>query len=292
MIRTILCFGFFLISASGFSVRISGSLYVFPRGENIPVKPVFVLNGVHDSKEILEGLNIRYPIYLKGPNQIIPLRVLKKLNCGEDILQVTVKPIFTLSKNTNYVMVIDSLSEYHQNFIPKNALEWKTSSIDDNNKPKWIQYPEYKHLCIGYKGLNLVFCYRSSEESALGILVKAKNEFTGQLSEFIVSGKIKNTIYISPFSLSQLKVDINHTFYLSLMDEAGNLSDEFKISIRDNKVIEDESDNSCDCKKEEALDHSKNQTFNIYYLCFFAGILLALFLPVVWIVSQRRKKRN
>jgi hypothetical protein len=104
-----------VFSASSVMADCAGEgLFVFPSGGEIRQNGVFLLEGYAESRNIVYGLNTKYPAYLKSGDKKIRLTV-KETHMGQFwVAQALLVPETELEAGRDYTLCIDGLPEYEQ----------------------------------------------------------------------------------------------------------------------------------------------------------------------------------
>ena len=98
----------FLAIATNLMAKCGGSeLSFFPFGEEITQNTIFMVEGYH-SKNIIDSLNKKYPIYLRSGNQKIKLMIFEKQIGQYGLSQVLLKPVELLKVGVEYEIVIEN----------------------------------------------------------------------------------------------------------------------------------------------------------------------------------------
>lgn len=172
-------------------------LHVWPTSKTIKTNPVFMLEGYDLSRNVIAGLNTKYPIYLESGEQRIKL-IVKEIIEGElKLKQAILVPENHLVAGLTYTLRIDSVQLWDKplkwNRVTGNAnAEWLVESGFDVQKPAWTADPaEGKKTLIHYEcGPEITVAYSLPLNERFPYLVKAT-------VSTISTGK-KTTYYVIP----------------------------------------------------------------------------------------------
>lgn len=230
---------FFLFIGFNVSAECAGTgLYAFPEGGAIKKTSLFILDGYAESQHVIDGLNNKYPIYLKSGNERILLKVVET-HVGQFLLtQAILKPEKALVPGKNYQLIIENLPDYERlgaynsKTHAYDPLTYSVTDESDTEAPKWIKNPKEKDKSLVHFGcgpsvhVNFEMSLKETGDYVVKTTVKSKE-----------SGK-ETTYYIGS---SENHLSIGHgmcsgafTFHegdqyevkFRIMDASGNLSEE------------------------------------------------------------------
>src|SRR5690606_3623489 len=209
-------------------------LHIFPNTEEINKNSIFMIEGYSMSQDIIHGLNIHYPIYLKNGNKTIPLEV-QEICIGEfNLTQAILKPVEELESNLEYDLLIDNLPEhetynkYGEFSLNNPIVKYRVLSKSDKDIPKLELKPEeigkiYLPLGCGDE-IFINFNFKVNDESPILVKARVKNLATqNEVSYYLVPNKdtlqIGHSMCAGAFKLEDSD---NFEVVFDFMDSSGN----------------------------------------------------------------------
>lgn len=209
---------------------------IFPRNKTVKQNTIFVLEGYAESQHIINGLNEKYPIYLKSGDKRVALLV-SEICVGEFWLtQAVLRAATTLEAGVEYTLQIDNLPQYENLGTYNSAttkydpIKYKVLAEVDTRKPVVNSKPKEIGKKLVYFGCgpakSVFFSHTSKDETEILVKTTVKNVSTGK----------ETTYYIIP---EDNKIDVGHgmcsgafTFddnkkyevEFDFMDASGNIS--------------------------------------------------------------------
>jgi phosphate/sulfate permease len=227
-----------LYTATAYAKCAGSGLDVWPApGTSIRQNPVFILNGYAASMTVINGLNIKYPVYLKSGNQKIKLQVKEILIGQYRIAQAILIPRENLEAGKVYEMCIDSLPDnesirmYNNTSNTRLKIQWQVTNGLDKDAPQWTQPPAYTNKTKNALGcgpaIAVNFSFGSNEApAALMVLATVKDMVTGKKTDYyIVPAEGKITVGYGMCSGAFDFTDSRaYEVTFALMDASGNIT--------------------------------------------------------------------
>lgn len=231
----LLTFIFFAINAKADCA--SEGLYVWPSGQTLTQNPIILLDGYAHSQNVIEGLNKKFPIYLKSGSKKINLTV-KEILKGEFYLTQAVMTVDEkLEAGKEYELFIDSLAEYESPLRKWNVktkkyegVTWTVVGDIDSTVPLWKTKPtEIKKTLIHYgcgPAINVHFNFKIEEKSEFLIKANVTNKKTQKTTSYYLEPN-DSTIEIGHEMCSGAFIFENGEDYevsFDILDASGNLT--------------------------------------------------------------------
>lgn len=160
----------------------SRGLYAYPSDAEISSNSLFLLEGYGLSREVLQGLNTKYPVYLLSDKGEKVNLIVKEYNEGQFYLaQALLQPEKVLDMGESYSFLIDSLPQYenlgrYNSSTGKNEkVRYTISKTADLEKPRLKSGPVFwkeEYEMFGCGPANYVYFRMDVEDRSL-LLVKA-----------------------------------------------------------------------------------------------------------------------
>jgi hypothetical protein len=156
---------------------------------------IFLLEFFGESRDIIPGLNTKYPVYLESKQHKIPLIVTETLKGEFAVTQVLFKADGVLEPGKNYELYIGNLPEHRS--APRSAVfNFSISPMADTIRPLFDQVPVEINRSIDYLGCGparwIYFRLSYRDQSPTLVKTKVKDRITGKTTEWYVP--VKNGI--------------------------------------------------------------------------------------------------
>ena len=122
----------------------------WPLSTTIKANGIIVIDFFGYSQELVQGLNKKYPIYLKGGNEVIKLMITETLKGKFQLTQIVLKPETRLTSGVKYEMVVDNLPKEYidiKQWDPATKkrvwYNWTATAETDLQAPQWTLLPSY-----------------------------------------------------------------------------------------------------------------------------------------------------
>ncbi len=225
-----------LYSVSIFADCMANGLSVFPTTKTLSQNSIIILDGYAQSQNVIKGLNIKFPVYLKSGDKIVKLLVVE-IHTGQfNITQAILKPEKQLEAGLEYTMFIDNLPEdeslYHYNTETKERepIQYKILEKVDNDKPIIVSKPKEVKKTFRQYGCGpatyVIFDYSIKDSSVIIIKATVKNLKTGRETTYYIKPS-DNQISIGHGMCSgAFKFDdsLEYEIEFSFMDASGNMA--------------------------------------------------------------------
>jgi hypothetical protein len=254
MKNIILIFLSFLLSNNANADCSGYGISIFPSNKSIKQNSIFMLEAYAHSREIINGLNSKYPIYLQSGDKIVKLIVGEKYDSQFQLKQVFLKPESTLESGLEYQLKIDNLPEYNElRRYNKETGEYEDIiyNIEDskdienpklNSKPKKID-ESYALFGCG-PAMSVIFDLPISDQSEILIKttfrsLKTKKETTYYIEPENDQIKVGHGMCSGAFTFSD---GDNYEVEFSFMDASGNITSWTGDRIKFEKPSDEEWD--------------------------------------------------
>lgn len=204
-------------------------LTFFPFGEEIKQNTIFMVEG-YRYEEIINGLNKKYPIYLRSGNQKVKLVIFDKQIGEYGLSQVLMKPIEILKTGTEYEIVIENFPVHEPLHKSKTEVfrKWKVKFGMDTDPPKFKEYPKEVNRESAFYGCGpavfVNFSCKVNENSGYLVKTVLKNLTTGSIKVYYLTSQndiveVGHNMCSGAFAL---KSEENYEVAFSLIDASGN----------------------------------------------------------------------
>lgn len=175
----------------------SRGLYAYPSDAEISSNSLFLLEGYGLSREVLQGLNTKYPVYLLSDKGEKVNLIVKEYNEGQFYLaQALLQPEKVLDMGESYSFLIDSLPQYEALQRYNYSLEkfekirFTVSKAADLEKPRLKSAPvfwkeEYSMFGCGPASY-VYFCMNVEDRSPLLVKATVQDMQSGKSSVYYV----------------------------------------------------------------------------------------------------------
>ncbi|WP_343632563.1 hypothetical protein [Fluviicola sp.] len=212
-------------------------LSAFPYQGEINKNTVFVLDGYAESQQVINGLNEKFPVYLKSGDERIPLKVLE-IHVGQFYLtQAVLKPEMSLIPGKKYQLVIDHLPDYEKLGVYNlkthgfDPISYFVTDTTDMEAPVWTEKPQEKDKSLTHFGcgpsIHVNFKMDVKEQSEFLVKTTVKNRKTGTETIYYIGGKeglsIGHGMCSGAFTFDD---SLEYEAKFQLMDASGNISEE------------------------------------------------------------------
>ena len=189
---------FLLCTINALADCAGSGMYFWPIGRTIKQNSLIVLEGYAESQQIVNGLNGKFPVYLKSGDHKVKLKI-KEIAVGEfDLTQAILVPEEKLVAGQDYRLFIDNLPESEEplqkwNYETKEyePVEWKVESGTDTEKPKWVSKPVEKEKILIYYGCGpetyVKFKYKVEDASEFLIKTYVTNTRTKKTTTYYLT---------------------------------------------------------------------------------------------------------
>lgn len=208
----------------------SHGLSVFPSGSTLKQNSIIVIDGFAGSQDIINGLNKKYPVFLRSGKTIVKL-VVKEILVGQfRLTQAVLMPETNLIAGLVYTLVIDklpdgeTLNRWNSSKKKREAITYKIDQEADTETPIFTSVPkEIKKTLTQYgcgPSIHVVFNCLVNDSSEFLIKATVKNIKTG----------IETSYYIEPY---KKQIEVGHGMCSGAFVYDGNDNYEIEFSIMD-----------------------------------------------------------
>jgi len=211
------------------------AIYPTSDGRVLNKDAVILLEFYADSQQLIDSLNLKYPVYLQSSGSkvaLLPIEILK----GEfRVTQVILKPASELIQGKEYQLHIDNLPEFEREPNQYNPATGKpqpvtftVSNNSDHESPVFSCSPFETKKAYGRMGCGpsriVYFQFSGSDKSKLFVRATVKNMATGKSTTYIVETKegqvqIGHGMCSGPFHFDD---GDNYEVSFRLFDQSGN----------------------------------------------------------------------
>lgn len=229
---------FISIGFNGLADCAGNGLSIFPHEKEIQKTSVFVLDGYAESQHVINGLNTKFPIYLKSGKERISLVVFEVQTGQFLVTQALLKPEKPLTPGKEYMLVIDNLPDY-ENLGTYNSKTQKYDVItyvvkdeSDTEAPQWIKVPEEKGKSVQHFGcgpsIRIDFDLQIREQSAFLVKTTVRSVESGKETSYYVNAGKEGFAIGHGMCSGAFKFDEGKDYQarFTIMDASGNLSEE------------------------------------------------------------------
>ncbi len=229
---------FLLIGFSSSADCVDHGLFVLPANGKIKPTTIFVLEGYSLSREVIKGLNSKFPVYLQSENERIPLFILETHVGQYGVTQALLKPEKPLSPGKNYQLIIDSLPKgevfgsYNTATRRLDPVFYLMTDEGDTEAPQWILKPKEKdkteeHFGCGYS-VYINFAFKAEDRSELMIKTTVKSVETEKETVYVLlaGADLINVGHGKCAGAFDFNDSMNYQAKFMLMDTSGNVSEE------------------------------------------------------------------
>lgn len=198
MKNILLIFLSFLLSYNANADCSGYGISIFPSNNSIKQNSIFMLEAYAHSREIIDDLNSKYPIYLQSGDKIVKLIVGEKYDSQFELSQVLLKPESTLEPGLEYELKIDNLPEYNdlrrynRDTEEYEKITFNIEDSEDTEKPilnsKPIRIDESFAMYGCGPAMSVIFDLPISDDSEVLIKTTVKS----------LKSKKETTYYIEP----------------------------------------------------------------------------------------------
>lgn len=287
----ILTFGTIRIYADCSSSNIS----VWPKGTEINSNSIFIIQGYGTSQDIIRGLNIKYKVYLKSKNSIVPVEIIKVYEGQYSLTQAILKPKSQLIEGKTYTLQISNLEDYEKEDYYQKKIKWTVNNKKDIDLPYWSAKPKYENKqkinygCGPAKFID--FCACINDSSPVVVFTKLTEEKTGKTAEYFITPdstflRIGHGMCSGAFEFEDGE---HYKISFSLMDASGNRNDTLTneinfISPTDNDGERFNEKVLCNCPKAKESEVSS--------IKLLLSICLSVIMIIAFIIFIKRKKAS
>lgn len=231
---------FIAISFFGHGKCAYSSLTVWPGTEHIRQNSWFVLQGYGGFQEILDSVNLKYPVYLVAEDHEVKLTEINKYVSAFKLTQLVMRPEEDLHAGKTYKLVIDYLDKYDKDRLTRYdeikdkyvPLTWYVLAGKDTTKPILKVPPTLKNKVVQWFGcgpaVNAIFTLQAQDGSDVVAFVEVQEIGKNIVNAFLVDFN-NNEITVGQNMCSGAFVYERHKKYkvrFKLFDLCGNQSDE------------------------------------------------------------------
>jgi len=218
-----------LYGANVFADCIS-AISFWPSGQSIKQNSIILIEGFGQSREIVQALNKKYPVYLKTGNKKVKLKVREILVGEYNLTQAVLTVNEQLIIGQEYELFIDGLPEFATPLTRWNSatkkndvVKWIVEKNSDVEKPAWIAKPSEIRKTLFFWGCgpeaNIHFKFEITDKSEFLIKTTVSN----------IETKKSTTCYVIPSDSSTFAVGRDMCSGAFTFDGIGNFEATFDI---------------------------------------------------------------
>ena len=230
-------FSALMIQVNVFARCASNGIWCWPSADVVNPNSILILEFYGSSREVAEGLDDRYPVYLKAGNQKLRLNVIEKPDGGFMLTQRVMKPEAALTCGVRYELVIENLEAAHRNYLKWDSQDqkftsysWMVSEKKDTTPPAWTGQPTFLSKSYSMFGCGpakyVHFAVSTADTSPVFAKTSLKNLATGKISTFYLQIEEGRIAIGHGMCSGAFKLDDGTSYEVSfvLVDASGNIS--------------------------------------------------------------------
>lgn len=244
------------LSGHAYSDCIGGYLNIFPKGQELKQNSWIVIEGDLDSKQILLGLNMIYPIYLESEGHRVNLLLKSAYNGMFGLTQAFLKPEKALHLGKTYELKIDHLSKEEREAFHRFDWEtgkqisytWKIVKGTDQAAPLFEKQPSSSGKFLEFYGCGpAVFAYfemQTTDDSQVWVKTELVEISSKESNTYCVQPDAQGRVEIGHdmcLGAFKFKLDKTYKVRFQLMDICGNSNEEWTAWIEFESPLERDS---------------------------------------------------